>query len=380
MEQEHFEEGMPKLGFGLMRLPKRNLVMEDVEQISQMVDLFLAAGMKYFDTAYLYDVGNSEKAIRKALVERYPRDQYTLATKLCAFMMCHNEETAKKQFYTSLERTGAGYFDFYLLHALQKRNLRKYDDYHIWDFVQEQKEKGLIRHWGFSFHDTPEVLEQILTDHPEAEFVQLQINYEDWDSKSVCSRANYEVARRHGKPVVVMEPVKGGRLAKLPAKADQLLKETAPNASAASWAIRFAASLDGVMTVLSGMSNLAQMEDNLSYMKQFQPLTAQERAVLQQVRTIIGASATIPCTACHYCTAGCPRHIDIPGVFAAMNQTLAGGETAAARGAYEKILAAGSGRASECIRCGQCERACPQHIHIIDRLQECAASLEENKQ
>jgi len=377
MEHEHFEEGMPRLGFGLMRLPKRNLVMEDVEQISQMVDLFLSAGMKYFDTAYLYDVGNSEKAIRKALVERYPRDQYTLATKLCAFMMCHNEETAKKQFYTSLERTGAGYFDFYLLHALQKRNLRKYDDYHIWDFVQEQQKKGLIRHWGFSFHDTPDVLEQILTDHPEAEFVQLQINYEDWDSKSVCSRQNYEVARRHGKPVVVMEPVKGGRLARLPAKAEQLLKQAEPDASAASWAIRFAASLDGVMTVLSGMSNIAQMEDNLSFMKSFQPLTPSEREVLQQVRAIIGASAAIPCTACHYCTAGCPQHIEIPGVFAAMNQVLSGGETAAARSAYEKVLAEGSGRASACIRCGQCERACPQHIRIIERLQECASALEQ---
>jgi predicted aldo/keto reductase-like oxidoreductase len=377
--ESYLGQGIPKLGFGLMRLPKRNIVREDIDQISAMVDIFMEAGFKYFDTAFVYDLGKSEEAIRRALVERYPRESFYLATKLCAFLVCHDEKSAKAEFYTSLERTGAGYFDFYLLHSLKADNLRKYDNYHLWDFVREQKEKGLIRHWGFSFHDGPDVLDRLLTDHPDTEFVQLQINYEDWENPSVASRANYEVARKHGVPVIVMEPVKGGRLAKPPAAAAKILKEAAPDASAASWAIRFAASLDGVITVLSGMSNREQMLDNLSYMKDFKPLDASERAVIQRVRAAMGSARDIPCTSCGYCLSGCPQKINIPGVFSSMNSFISGGDLASARSAYEKVIENGSARAAECIRCGQCERACPQRINVIPRLAEASDIFDAEK-
>lgn len=280
--ERYFGEATPKLGFGLMRLPKTKDGKIDLEQTKQMVDRFMEAGLTYFDTAYVYDDGDSERAAKAALVDRYPRESFTLATKLCAWMGAHDEKSAKQQFYTSLERTGAGYFDYYLLHALQAGNYKTYDKYHIWDFVKEQKEKGLIKHWGFSFHATPDILDQLLTDHPDAEFVQLQLNYADWENPDVTARENYEVARKHGKSIVVMEPVKGGALANPPTKVQEIFRQADPKASFASWAIRYAASLDGIITVLSGMSNLEQMEDNLSYMKDFRPLNAHEQQAIRK--------------------------------------------------------------------------------------------------
>lgn len=363
-------ENTGKLGFGLMRLP-RKLVAIDVKQTSEMVDRFLEAGFTYFDTAHVY-IG-SEEAARKALVERHPRERYTIATKLCA-PVAITEKMAKDQFYTSLKQTGAQYFDYYLLHTLMQNNFEKYEKFHLWDFVNEQKEKGLIRHIGFSFHDGPGLLERILKDHPEVEFVQLQINYADWENPSIASRANYEVARKYGKPVVIMEPVKGGKLANLSAEIERMFKDYAPDMSPASWAIRFAASLDGVLTVLSGMSNTAQMDDNLSYMRDFKPLNDEEQRIIQKAQKILGYSKTISCTACKYCVEGCPKHIPIPDVFSAMNKHLGNGQTQEARADYARIKNAGFG-ASNCVACGQCEQICPQHIPIIEELKKCDEML-----
>ena len=372
---QYFGADTPKLGFGLMRLPKGKDGKIDVEQVQEMVDLFMAAGLTYFDTAYVYDGGDSERAAKAALVDRYPRESYTLATKLCAWMGAHDEESAKQQFYTSLERTGAGYIDYYLLHALQAGNYRKYDEYHLWDFVKEQKEKGLIKHWGFSFHATPEILDELLTAHPDAEFVQLQINYADWENPAVTARANYEVARKHGKSIVVMEPVKGGALANpIPAVQD-ILRSANPAASFASWGIRYAASLDGIITVLSGMSSVEQMEDNLSYMKNFQPLDEVERTAIQRAQEAINGVKSIPCTACHYCTAGCPKRIPIPEIFAARNKQLLWGQMEEGRTDYAQAVENG-GRASDCIACGQCVRACPQQLTVIDYLKDCAVQFD----
>ncbi len=374
--KNYFGESTPKLGFGLMRLPKLKNGRIDIEQTKKMVDMFMEAGLTYFDTAYVYDGGESEKAARAALVDRYPRESYTLATKLCAWMGAHDEKSAKQQFYTSLERTGAGYFDYYLLHALQAGNYKTYDKYHIWDFVKEQKAKGLIKHWGFSFHATPEILDELLTVHPDAEFVQLQLNYADWENPDVTARANYEVARKHGKSIVVMEPVKGGALAVPPKAVLDVFKSADKDASPASWAIRYAASLEGIITVLSGMSNIEQMADNLSYMKNFKPLDTEEQKVIHKAQEIMGNIKSIPCTACHYCTAGCPKNIAIPEIFAAANQQMIWGQLEKGRQMYAEAVKDG-GRAADCIACGQCERACPQQIDVIARLKECSARFNQ---
>ena len=374
--EHYFGETTPKLGFGLMRLPKKGMGKIDIEQTKKMVDLFMEAGLNYFDTAYVYDGGDSERAAKEALVDRYPRESFTLATKLCAWMGANNEQTAKQQFYTSLERTGAGYFDYYLLHALQAGNYKLYDKYHIWDFVKEQKEKGLIKHWGFSFHAGPDILDEILTQHSDAEFVQLQLNYADWENLDVTARANYEVARKHGKSIVVMEPVKGGALANPPAAVQEIFRKARPDASFASWAIRYVASLEGIITVLSGMSNVAQMEDNLSYMKQFKPLNAEEQTAIRKAQEVINGIKAIPCTGCHYCTAGCPKQIPIPEIFEARNKQLVWGQLEEGKAEYTDAIADG-GAASDCIACGQCERACPQQIPVIDRLKECARAFEK---
>ena len=362
-------EETKKLGFGLMRLPKKGL-RTDVKQTSEMVDLFMEAGFTYFDTAFMYP--GSEDTIRKALIERYPRDSFTLATKL--FGMMPSEKIAKQEFETSLKRTNAGFFDYYLLHSLMENNYRMYDRYHLWDFVDEQKQKGLIRHVGFSFHAGPDLLDKLLTDHPEVDFVQLQINYADWERESVQSRANYEVARKHGKLITVMEPVKGGTLANPPKEVRDLFLSYAPDRSFASWAIRFVASLDGILTVLSGMSNVEQMKDNLSYMKDFQPLNSEEREIIRKAQRILGTGKTIPCTACRYCTKGCPMNVQIPEIFALMNDMTGNGQTSQAQEGY-RALASSGGMPSDCIKCGQCESVCPQHIGIIDQLQKCDSAL-----
>ena len=363
------DQNKMKLGFGLMRLPKLEDGQIDVEQVKEMVDLFLEAGGTYFDTAFAYP--GSEEAIRQALIERYPRESFTLATKLICNAEAVDEATAKKEFETSLKRTQAGYFDYYLLHALQRTNYKKYDEYHLWDFVKEMKEKGLIRHYGFSFHGDPELLEELLEKHPDVEFVQLQINYADWENPGVGSRTNLEICQRHGKLVTVMEPVKGGILADPIDSVKEIFDAENTGASYSSWAVRFVASKPGIITVLSGMSSVEQMKDNLSYMKDFVPLNEHEYEVIRKVQDALDKDQTIACTKCHYCTKGCPMEIPIPEIFNVENRKKGSPEFRTKR--EYVIVTTNKGKASDCIQCGQCEAACPQHLPIISLLEQCRA-------
>ena len=371
---EYLGEEIKKLGFGLMRLPQKDGKI-DVEQTKIMVDKFLEAGFTYFDTAWAY--AGSEDAIRQALVERYPREKFKLATKNAAWINCKTREEAIAQFETSLKQTGAGYFDFYLLHNLGETRTKAFDDFDIWSWILEMKAQGKIKHAGFSFHSTPEELEEILTKHPEMEFVQLQINYADWENPAIQSRKCYEVARKHGKPVIIMEPVKGGMLANPPEKVKEVFKRANPDVSYASWAIKFAASLEGVITVLSGMSNLEQMEDNISYMKNFTTLSKEEKATIEKAQEILKSIPLIPCTTCNYCAKVCPMHIGISGTFTAMNMLTLYGDKAAAKH-QEGWLVGGHGlkSAKECIKCGRCEEVCPQHIKIREELKKACDALE----
>ena len=364
-----------KLGFGLMRLPvldSQDRGKVDVDQVCRMADLFLEKGFTYFDTAWMYNEFNSEKVVKTALVERHPRDSFTLATKLHSAFF-NSLEDRDKIFTAQLEKTGAGFFDYYLLHGIQTESLPKYEKFDCFSWLLDKKAKGLVRHAGFSFHDSAELLDEVLTKHPEMEFVQLQINYLDWESQWIQSRACYEVCVRHGKPVIVMEPVKGGSLARIPEEAEALFKTAAPEMSVPSWAIRFAASLPNVMVVLSGMSNMEQMQDNLSFMEDFRPLNEEERLLCFRAAEIINSKIAIPCTACSYCTDGCPMNIPIPQFFSIYNEDM--------REHLEEkrwtinftnygIIAKNRGKASECIGCGQCESVCPQHLTIIDYLKD----------
>ena len=370
-----------KLGFGLMRLPlndRSNPADIDMEQLKRMVDLFMENGFTYFDTAWMYNAFASESAAKEALVSRYPRESFTLATKLHAGFI-ETREDRDRIFNTQLDRTGAGYFDYYLIHGIEATMIEKYESLECFDWLLEKKAAGLVKHAGFSFHDTPEMLEEILTKHPEMEFVQLQINYLDWESEWIRSRACYEVAERHGKPVIVMEPVKGGTLAKVPAEAEALFKEHDASMSVPSWAIRFAASLPNVMVVLSGMSSIDQMKDNLSYMKEFRPLSEEEQKICFKAADIINSQIAIPCTGCSYCTEGCPMNIAIPQYFSIYNEDMR--EHLEEKGwtinftNYE-IISGTRGKASDCIACGQCEGVCPQHLSIIDYLKDVAAHYE----
>lgn len=369
-----------KLGFGLMRLPRLDPNDEgsiDLEQTKQMVDAFLQRGFTYFDTAWMYCAFKSENAVKDVLTSRHPRESYTLATKLHAAYI-HSMDDRDAIFNTQREKTGVDYFDYYLLHDMGVEHYEIYKKYDCFSWIAEKKRQGLIKHMGFSFHDTAEVLDKILTEHPEMEFVQLQINYLDWDSEGVQSRKCYEVASKHGKPVIVMEPVKGGTLAKLPAAAEALLRQADPDASIPSWAVRFAAGLPNVKMVLSGMSSTEQLLDNTGFMQDFVPLTQQEQAVITQVVDTINASIAIPCTGCAYCTEGCPMHIAIPKYFSLYNADLQElkDKDFTSQGDYYDNLTMKFGKASDCIACGQCESVCPQHLPIIENLKRVAKQFE----
>lgn len=356
----HFPEIKKNFGFGLMRLP---MLGEDVdlETTKKMVDAFLRAGFNYFDTAHPYIQGKSELAVKECLSSRYPREDFLLANKLSDSFF-EKESDILPLIDSQLEACGVEYFDFFLMHAMNANRHRRYTELGAYDIAQELKAAGKLRHVGISFHDSAQALEQILTDRPELEFVQLQFNYVDYDDPKVQSRACYEVCRAHGKPVFVMEPVKGGSLVNLPQNALALMTGGSP----ASYALRYAAGFDGIAMVLSGMSDEEQMRDNLSCMGNFVPLNAQEEEMIAQVRTLYQASHKIPCTACRYCTDGCPVGIPIPDVFAAMNRKLTGEELP------ETGLAAS---AAACLECGQCETVCPQHLHIRKLLKQADHTL-----
>ncbi|MFP3041760.1 aldo/keto reductase [Treponema primitia] len=371
---------MKKLGFGCMRLPlldEGDQTRVDMEQTKKMVDTFLERGFTYFDTAWMYHDFQSEIVIREALVKRYLRDSFQLATKLPTFSL-EKEGDAERIFNEQLQKCGVEYFDYYLLHALTN-NYELTKRFDCFGFIRQKKAEGKIKKIGFSFHDRANLLDEILTEHPETDFVQLQINYLDWNSESIQSGSCYEVCEKHGKPVIVMEPVKGGMLAFVPEKAERLMKAYAPDASPTSWALRFAASHQNVMTVLSGMSRYEQLDENTRIYQDFSPLCEAEFEIVKAVTKIIQESISIPCTGCRYCVAGCPQNIAIPEYFSLYNaekQHQANGFSIHTiyYGNYTKH----NGKASACIECKQCEEHCPQHLPVIQNLKQVAALFEKS--
>ena len=379
----------PKLGFGLMRLPKRGFAI-DVEQVKTMVDLFLDAGFTYFDTAFVYP--GSEPAIRKALVERHPRDSFTLATKLNA-RVAPTEKAAKKQFTASLERTGAGYFDYYLLHALMENNYERYEKFRLWDFVREQKEKGLIRNLGFSFHGAKSDFDELIALHEKYhwDFVQIEMNYLDWRHAKAPFNTNaeylYNELEKRGIPMVIMEPLLGGRLAKLPDAATEKLLQREPAKSVASWAFRFVGSYPGVLCCLSGMTNAEVLQDNLQTFSGFKPLTDEEKEFLMGVADLLDSFPTVPCTGCQYCMP-CPYGIDIPGIFRHYNEMVRTGSMVTTANqddfrrlrrkylvSYDRAIETVR-QADHCIHCRQCMSHCPQSIRIPGELSRIAKYVE----
>lgn len=367
-----FEHVKKNFGFGCMRLPMRDGQV-DTAEFSKMVDAFLENGFNYFDTAHGYLDGKSERALKECLTSRYPRDSYILTDKLTNFFF-KKEEDIRPFFESQLAACGVDYFDFYLMHAQSAENFAFFKKCRAYETALELKEDGKIKHFGISFHDRASVLEQILREYPQIEVVQIQFNYLDYNDPAVESRKCYEVCRKFGKPVIVMEPVKGGNLVNLPPEAKVVLEELG-GGSPASYAIRFAAGFEGIRMVLSGMSSMEQMEDNISFMKEFQPLSQRELAAIDRVREIFQSKNLIACTACRYCVAGCPKHISIPDLFACMNAKKIFNDWNADY-YYNNVHTARNGKASACIKCGKCEKACPQHLPIRELLVEVAREFE----
>lgn len=363
-------------GFGCMRLPMIGSEV-DIEQFKEMTDYFIENGFNYFDTAHGYIDGKSELAIKEALTKRYSRDKYLLTDKLTESFF-NSEEDIRPFFQSQLDACGVEYFDFYLMHAQNAVNFEKFKKCNAYETAFKLKEEGKIKHVGLSFHDKAEVLDNILTTYPQIEIVQIQFNYVDYDDASVQSKKVYDVCRKHNKPIIVMEPVKGGSLVNLPEKAQQIFDELNAGLSNASYAIRFAASQEGIRLVLSGMSDMAQMKDNVSYMKDFKPLSETEMGAVARVTAIFKGLDMIPCTACHYCVEEnhCPMSIKIPEIFACYNRKKIFNDWNQNM-YYGRITSEGAGKASECIECGGCENVCPQHLEIRNLLKTVAAEFEK---
>ena len=360
-------ESIPKLGFGLMRLPKIDDKI-DIEQVKQMVDAFLEAGGTYFDTARAY--GESESATRRALVERYPRESFQLATKNAAWIGNKTAEEARHDFEVSLEETGAGYFDFYLIHNTGSYRTKVFDDLDMWNFVKQLKADGKVRHIGFSHHDNAEKLEEVVLAHPEMEFVQLQVNWADWENANTQSRKCVETARKHGLPIVIMEPVRGGTLANPPEPVAKILREARPEWTYVEWAIRFALGVDGLIAMLSGMSSLEQMQQNIATWNAYEPLSSEDLAALSRAQHTLAEMIDNPCTSCQYCMKVCPKDIKIAQIMESLNRAAVYGVDNG-KNWYGFNTSPGQ-TAEDCIQCFSCEAACPQQIEIVGKLEKAA--------
>ena len=367
---EFFENIKMKLGFGFMRLPMSGDKV-DIEECTRMVDYFMENGFNYFDTAHGYIDGKSELALKETLTCRYPRNSYILTNKLSGQHFDKNEDI-RPLFQSQLDACGVEYFDFYLMHAQSKGLFEKYKKCRAYETAFELKKEGKVKHVGLSFHDKASVLEEILTEYPEIEAVQIQFNYLDYDDPSVQSRKCYEVCRKFNKPVIIMEPVKGGALTNIPDEGQKIFDDL-NSGSNASYAIRYCAGFDGVMMVLSGMGSMAMMRDNVSYMKDFKPLNSKELSAVEQVKKILIKQSLIPCTACRYCMERCPQQIAIPDFFSLQNDRKLNGEANTEQ--LNKIVSK-SGKISDCADCGMCEDICPQHLEIRKLLKKAARELE----
>jgi len=368
MTEIHLGEKIGKLGYGNMRLPKINGEI-DMKTVNEMIDAFLDNGFTYFDTAYIYE--GSEEVLNKALVSRHPRDRFQIATKI-SMMKIKDAAEMQHQVDTSLARLGTDFIDFYLIHGLNEAYIKKADEVDAWSFIRGLKEKGIAKHIGFSFHGTPEELEYLLETHPYFEFVQLQINYLDWENPGVQSKRMYEIARAHGKPISVMEPNKGGWLAGESSEVANLLREAQPDASTASWAFRFLLGLEGLMTILTGVGTIEEMMDNVKTFKENKPLSDEEHVLIKKAVDIIESQPTIPCTGCAYCVPNCPKKIIIPAYMRIYSNYLVYRNLDTLKH-IDFMLSIEGGQASDCVACGACEKACPQHLEIAKYMAEVTA-------
>ena len=375
--ENYLGKNTPKLGFGLMRLPTIPGGTDkdiDIELVKKMVDLFIERGYTYFDTAFMYHGGMSEEALREAVVKRYPRDKYTVTDKMPLWDI-KGRDDYEKIFQTQLQRTGLEYFDYYFLHGIGEGRTQMLDETGGWEYMKELKERGLVKHIGFSFHSPAACLDEILAAHPEVELVQLQINYVDWESETVQARQCYEVAMKYNVPVTNMEPIRGGALAGMHPDVMQVIKDYDADKSAAYWALRFCKSLDGLIAILSGMSNLEQVEENTRIMADMPALEDADREMLGRVIEKLESLPTIPCTGCKYCITNCPQNINTPGIIGLLNEYNKYQALQANKRSYGMMTGMG-GKASSCVECRSCEDHCPQNIKIIDILKKAADLFE----